>query len=330
MPRRKNEADEPIVQSPSCPRCGYDLTGVVSPWVEQCPVEGVCSECGLEFAWCDLLVKDRRKIPWLYEHRQGLAAGCAFEMIPRALLARRFWRKVQLHHRPNVFRLVLFPFVVFFGLWFSSVLAGFFIFGVRYLFLGPDANIGHYSTERSLGFLAFSQFGYGNEYQFHGVYDTRPLLAILSTIGFSGGMALSLLIARSLRRISKVKTSHLIRAFSSGLTIAMLLYAVYTALWLADRIGVEDDGPLQGRHYYSWGSASAWEMIRVTAWSWFMHWRALFGAPILWLMLWWWCALRIGLRLEQWKQVYIAGVFLGALLASSSLLFPNVWLSVIR
>ena len=34
-----------------CPRCGYDLSGEIATWTEACPVRGLCTECGLEFAW---------------------------------------------------------------------------------------------------------------------------------------------------------------------------------------------------------------------------------------------------------------------------------------
>lgn len=332
MSRRKNETDNPIVQSPSCPRCGYDLTGVVESWVEQCPVEGVCSECGLEFAWCDLLVESRRKIPWLYEHCNGLAAGYAIEMVPRALLARRFWRKVQLHHRPNVARLILFPFVAFFVLWFGSMALGASSLCVRYLLFGSKASIQSYSFEDDLGFLAFSQFGYAYEFSYgfsESGYDIAPLFEIVSTVGFSAGMVLSILIARSSRRMSKVSAAHVLRAFSYGLSVSILIYGLYALLWTTDRIGIDDNGSLQDEYdYYSWGYASVWGMIRVIAWHWYMNWWTMSAAPMFWLMIWWWCAFRYGFRLEQWMQVFVAGIFLGFLLATSTLLLHGVWLSM--
>jgi hypothetical protein len=38
-----------------CPRCGYDLGGEVARWVEQCPLRGRCTECGLEVEWGPVL-----------------------------------------------------------------------------------------------------------------------------------------------------------------------------------------------------------------------------------------------------------------------------------
>jgi hypothetical protein len=43
----------------ACPRCGYDLGGAIAAWQRNepacCPLEGVCSECGLVFLWRDVL-----------------------------------------------------------------------------------------------------------------------------------------------------------------------------------------------------------------------------------------------------------------------------------
>ena len=56
----------------SCPRCGYDLAGVVESWNHaeslSCPLNGTCSECGLGFEWADVFrSKDTEKpmTPWL-------------------------------------------------------------------------------------------------------------------------------------------------------------------------------------------------------------------------------------------------------------------------
>ena len=42
-------------RDPRCPRCGYDLRGVVTTWADACPLESTCSECGLFFAWSEVI-----------------------------------------------------------------------------------------------------------------------------------------------------------------------------------------------------------------------------------------------------------------------------------
>ncbi len=64
-----------------CPRCGYDLSGVVSSWTDSCPLEGVCSECGAGVTWSNLLSRgvfrgDPRVSHWSFEHAEsGLVAA---------------------------------------------------------------------------------------------------------------------------------------------------------------------------------------------------------------------------------------------------------------
>ncbi|MCC6909729.1 MAG: hypothetical protein IT430_17470 [Phycisphaerales bacterium] len=50
-----------------CPRCGYDLRGAVQSWREACPLEGRCTECGLEFRWGWVLREQVHE--WLFEHQ---------------------------------------------------------------------------------------------------------------------------------------------------------------------------------------------------------------------------------------------------------------------
>ena len=55
-----------MAQTPTCPRCGYDLSGIVASWKDACPLTGICSECVLEFQ-CRYLLDPRFKIkPWFF------------------------------------------------------------------------------------------------------------------------------------------------------------------------------------------------------------------------------------------------------------------------
>ena len=55
--------------SPSCPRCGYDLTGLDSEGER-----GTCAECGLSFSWEDL--RERLHLPeWYVEKKDSIFGG---------------------------------------------------------------------------------------------------------------------------------------------------------------------------------------------------------------------------------------------------------------
>ncbi len=55
--------------TPTCPRCGYDLSVSTQLWPDdRCPTGDTCTECGLAFSWGELL--NRPFVPkWLVEHR---------------------------------------------------------------------------------------------------------------------------------------------------------------------------------------------------------------------------------------------------------------------
>jgi hypothetical protein len=55
----------------ACPRCGHDLRGVIASWREACPLTGICTECGLEFAWGDLLSGRLHYPRWCVEGARG-------------------------------------------------------------------------------------------------------------------------------------------------------------------------------------------------------------------------------------------------------------------
>lgn len=73
---------------PRCPRCGYDLRGVVSVWGDACPLEGRCTECGLVFEWGALLVPEKFEPLWCVEFAPDR------RQVPRACVTtawRTFW-----------------------------------------------------------------------------------------------------------------------------------------------------------------------------------------------------------------------------------------------
>jgi len=55
-----------------CPRCGYDLRGVVSSWRDTSPLIGKCSECGLSLEWSELLSRDQAEPAWCVEFQRDV------------------------------------------------------------------------------------------------------------------------------------------------------------------------------------------------------------------------------------------------------------------
>ena len=84
----------------SCPRCGYDLHGLVKSWKHECPLSGVCSECGLEFEWGELLSPYHTVARWCVEYSHGWGfVGSSFKTLLLILLSpARFWRELKMVH----------------------------------------------------------------------------------------------------------------------------------------------------------------------------------------------------------------------------------------
>ncbi len=108
-----------IVERPHCPRCRYDLSGPLSAWREQCPLNGVCPECGLTFDWPDLLRLDRQRDERFIEHtsKWWRLPRAAWRTWWRALYPPGFWRWVKIHHEVRPRRMVVWLVIVFLFGW---------------------------------------------------------------------------------------------------------------------------------------------------------------------------------------------------------------------
>ncbi len=91
---------------PACPRCDYDLAGQVAAWTTRCPLDGTCPECGLAFAWRDVLVAGALPPRWCFEH--VARAGTLIKTHIRTLRPKWLFSSLAMHHDVKVRRLTLF------------------------------------------------------------------------------------------------------------------------------------------------------------------------------------------------------------------------------
>ena len=89
-----------IEHIPICPKCGYDQSGIISTWEDQCPMTGRCPECGLEFEWADVFDPGRVLLPWYIEHTTSKRTMC--RRVPSTLwmmfIPYRFWKCLSVHY----------------------------------------------------------------------------------------------------------------------------------------------------------------------------------------------------------------------------------------
>jgi len=98
-----------------CPRCGYDLRGVVAAWEERCPLEGVCSECGLGVCWAEVLRPEKFEPGWCVEfvsERRAFPAACVktFACCCQPWL---FWRRLKMSQPIHGRRLAVYILLLF-------------------------------------------------------------------------------------------------------------------------------------------------------------------------------------------------------------------------
>lgn len=101
-----NERDTTL--SPRCPRCGYDLSGAVDAWRDQCPLEGVCPECGLGNRWRDVLNPSFAIPAWFIENPNTRVRSAYPRTLARCFRPSAFWRTIWMTHPCIAHRLAFF------------------------------------------------------------------------------------------------------------------------------------------------------------------------------------------------------------------------------
>jgi hypothetical protein len=105
--------EESVKAASQCPRCGYDQRGVVATWVESCPLRGVCTECGLAFAWTDLMNEELAALPWCVEYApRGRFVAATARTLGASCLPWRFWRRLTMAQRVRPGRIAAYVLVL--------------------------------------------------------------------------------------------------------------------------------------------------------------------------------------------------------------------------
>ncbi len=81
-------------------------------WKELCPLDGTCSECGLGFAWADVMSPGRVFPRWSFEHARGVSVRRGVGTFFRTFSPGRFWMHMRLEALIKPRRLILFALVV--------------------------------------------------------------------------------------------------------------------------------------------------------------------------------------------------------------------------
>lgn len=328
-----------VTAAPQCPRCGYDQSGVIASWERaqppSCPLQGTCSECGLEFWWRDVLRPHWGQVPWLYEHKKRWRVGFrrAWGTWRRTMMPRRFWSQVPLTAQVRPVRLVLWLVVLLVPLQAALGAAN---IAVRWMLYGPPSSWrppGWWLQSDVLMDLASAAMGpWLDVYRLTAVrgpalvYEWLPLrcpYTVVAGLAISLLIPLELLVLASTRSDSRVRRGHVMRA------------AVYGLAWLVPAVGLELMAALgevlrmRGNEPFAgwliwlpsavmgrWGDAP-WLLLAVGAWT----------------ALWWRAAIVQGFRFVRgrliWGLLMVGAGVLGlivALLDMSFVAWAGKWL----
>lgn len=287
------------------------MSGVVDAWEGECPVEGVCSECGFRFRWRDV-VGPLRDVPrWFFELAPLRRVWAFPSTCVRTLAPWRFWRGVKLTHPVRAWRLAMFVVFAVLGVWL-------FLAGVMLAVQGRSGGFGTMTVVS--GRRAWVNFAWPTFFDVLGVilgwpFETSEdawqlggvpqavwisvLFLAVTPIGF-------VCLGRTLGR-AKVRVRHVIRAAVYSAVGGMLfLCTLETIRWAGYLYGATN----------MWGRRSSIGVFLSSVGAWLMwnHW-VLVGLLIPWTVLTWWAVCRRYFQIDHGVWVALAMTVIGCLLA---------------
>ncbi len=96
---------------PTCPSCGYDLTGAVTGWITACPLGGACPECGQGFEWSQILGRRRLAAPLFDYARRRPSLHSFIDSVLGVCLSRSFWTRAHAQRPASRWRLAVLALV---------------------------------------------------------------------------------------------------------------------------------------------------------------------------------------------------------------------------
>jgi len=313
-----------------CPRCGYDLSGVIVAWDHSCPLEGTCSECGLALQWSKVLNPVLSIPPWFLEHPYKRIFRNFLPTFVRALRPRRFWNRIRMEHPIRRGRLAHFVFEILLSI---HLIIGYLTVACTYSIFWP-ARVANGEIPTSIVSsmalaLVFPYREWQPDYSVWAGADSIPpiidawgpfwLLWIIFT------PAAYLLLGTTMRR-TKVRKVHLVRVAVYSLAPLSYLAGLYYLI-VACRSSWWDltPPPWVAAEWIDRGCERIDRVVSI---------RVIFSIIIgLWLLWSWRCASRYYLKIPHALGVATAMMLIGGLLAfllmlavdSRVLINPRYW-----
>jgi hypothetical protein len=321
-----SEAEHRHRAAAACPRCGYQLRGEIDRWRSSCPLEGTCTECGLDFAWPEVLSSTVRLPAWCVE-----GSGSWRTLPLRALRTAAvslapwiFWSRLRMTHRVSAGRLVAYVVMVTlitylgFALTHASLAR-------HTLVRGGPASLVDWRTPLNAALTPFSSQT-GEKALFPSMLNSwlpgdSPLGlvrkcwlpeadALACAVATPLCIALAFLAIPVSRRQAKVRWRHILR-ISTYAAALMLLVAM--ALTIAQVRFAAFGGSIASMTSFPMSAFTFSDPSSIEPWGISRSLMMLLPVCVPGLLAWWWFAVRRYLRMEQAGAVALSVTAIGVL-----------------
>ena len=292
----------------ACPRCGYDVSGVVPKWTEKCPLEGTCSECGLVYLWVDIFRPERLHPAWSFEHVKRKRVRAFFRTVIRAFRPASIWREMSISAPIRLGRLAILVIA-------SWLLVHLLACSLATWTLWPELTWGLRGTSHLGGTFDWPLMRSALAWPYSQNYrHTVEPLALLATV-WGLLIPLPFLILRQSMRTARCRLSHLLRGWACFMPAVASVIAFELVASYAISFVPKLSWTLWAR------SATPLHRWEYAVWSWMG--LVIFIAAGLWAVRWWWLFTKDYLRLEQPRLVVALMVVVSFLTALAGCAFVN-------
>lgn len=267
---------------------------------------------------------------WLYEHApRWWRIDTALRTLGMALWPPGFWRRIQPHISLRPHRLALWPamLVAIACLACAALAAGAWL--TMKLHASP---VGRAAPPFVIVVWLFNLIE--DEYLWSGFGRLRPFIPLsVQIIAFNAAALGACMLAPSHWR-GRIRPAHMFRVAAMGVTPAIALFGFAAILWSWRIVAM----PFRPGRTLARGATPflPYQEFPYAAPEWLEHWAFNRSNPadeifaLVWLLLWWWCALRIGLHVRQsfllWLGVMIIALCVAMLLGlQNGLLLAVLW-----
>jgi hypothetical protein len=310
--------------TPICPKCGYDQSGEIATWETQCPLDGRCPECGLRFAWADVLDPSRVDLIWYVEHagsKRGMLRRTPATLF-KLLIPNLYWRQVGVHTRIEFKGLIVWLLMIMavlhalaivpvgIGNWLERTRYNAWPNGTSFEQYFQDNGVAGllYELHNAIGapFVRIEYQPATISYHFGGYFNLDFAASIQIPSIFLSMMtiwAVIMLVVPTTRCRAQIRGAHVMRAWLMSLVSVIFIYEVF-------RVALSTFWWLEGYINIMYLAISFIAML---------------GLSLIWLMWFWAAAIRVGWTVRPSWLLIVLGMIASLIAGFTTIMYISVY-----